>query len=162
RLDQQTFDTVRAILLSRGTFAFVAYWLPVNLCNRNSKDFRGAARAHWLQDCAQAGRTMMAHSTSMDGRHTGVSLLRETGLATAEDIANARVVEWQYENYSKPVLHDPAEQVRFLKEEASTWVQAGDEVTTLQRMMQQSGVALTPPANWQPHDNDGKPVGALR
>ncbi len=137
--------------------AIPAYDPLVKACSREKHPEASALRFH---DCAQVGRLMLMQSTTLIGRQIGRALLRVSGQATAADIANARVVDWQYEQLKMLAAAQAGHESADLKTAAADWLNTGDEIKTLQRRMQRAGIPLTPPADWQPTRN-GKPISPL-
>lgn len=135
-------------------FAIPAYQPLVDACNHEKHPDASASRFH---DCAQLGRVMLRHSTSLIGRMISLPLLRLSGQATAADIANARVFDWQYDHTQALAANENAD----LKATIADWLATGDESVVLERQLQRAGIALTPPAAWQVHGRDGKPISPL-
>jgi hypothetical protein len=157
KLDDQTLDFVSALAFSFG-MVMPDYQGLVDACRRDKHPNASPQR---FRDCARVGRTMLAHSSSWISRQISRALLRVSGQATEEDIANARVEDWLYDQYQKQVFDLSGNDLGYLKEYAADWMDTGDEIKVLQREMQRKGILLTPPADWQPHGRDGKPISPL-
>lgn len=157
RLDPQTLAFENAFSYAAAT-SFPAYQGPINACRREEHPDASPQR---FRDCAQVGRSMLAHSRSLISSQIGRALLRVSGQATAADIANARVVDWQYEQWQKLLPGQPGHENDSLKETGADWLETGDEIQVMQRQLQRAGIPLTPPANWQPHGRDGNPTSPL-
>jgi hypothetical protein len=155
KFEEQTVEFTSSLAFA-GAMAIQNLGELVNACRYEKNPDASPQR---FRDCAQVGRLMMAHSSSLISRQIGRALLRVSGQATAEDIAKARVVEWQYEQWGNVIPAD--DDVEYLKAEASDWLDTSDEIKVLQREMQRKGIPLNPPAEWQPHGRDGKPISPL-
>jgi len=112
-----------------------------------------------FHDCAQVGRVLLTRSHTLLARQMGRALLRISGQATPGDVAAARTVAWQYEQWGRLIerLDDPARMKGFMAD----WLATGDELAVLERQFARDGIPLIPPAGWQPRGRDGKPIGPL-
>ncbi len=135
-----------------------AYQSLVQACSREKHPDASPSR---FRDCAQVGRLMLMHSTSLISRLIGRAVLRVSGQATAADIATARIVDWQYEHWQSLVATRAADDASDIKKLAGDWLDTGDEAQVMQRQLGRAGIPLTPPADWQPHGRDGKPMSPL-
>jgi len=156
-LDQQTIEFSNSISLA-AAIAMPFLGDTVDACRRERHPDASPQR---FRDCAQVGRSMLAHATSLIDRQIGRALLRVSGQATAVDIANARVQDWQYEQWENLLPGLSENDLGYLKENAADWMDTGDEIKVLQHQMQRKGIPLTPPADWQPRGRDGKPISPL-
>ncbi|HEY2344779.1 MAG TPA: hypothetical protein VGH80_02725 [Xanthomonadaceae bacterium] len=119
-----------------------------------------AASPQRFRDCAQIGRTILAHSGSLLGYMFGRDLLRISGQATPADIEMARIYRWQIDNWFQPrlgMLEDP-EEVNAI---ADDWGHADNEIEVMRIELTRAGIALVPPRGWWPHSGRGpyNPLG---
>ena len=156
KLDDRSRNFAGAMGFAVAT-AMPAYQSLVQACSRDKQPVASPSR---FRDCAQVGRLMLTQSTSLIGRMIGRAVLRVSGQVTAADVANARILDWQYERQALISARavDDASDTKAL---AGDWLDTGDEAQVMQRQLQRAGIPLTPPANWQPHGRDGKPINPL-
>jgi len=157
KLDERTIDFSMSFTYVVGMMT-PPYQGLIDACRR---DKHRDASPQRFRDCAQVGRSMMAHSSSLISRQIGRVLLRTSGQATTEDIANARVVEWQYEQWGSLLAANSEDEAAYAKETAADWIDTGDEIKVVQLELRRRGIPLTPPNDWQPHGRDGKPISPL-
>jgi len=157
KFDERTTEFWMSFAYGVGTM-MPSYQGLVDACRREKHPDASPQR---FRDCAQAGRSMMAHSSSLVSRQIGRALLRVSGQATDGDIANARVVDWQYEQWGNLLPGIAENDPDYAKDTADDWIDTGDEIKVLQRELLRKGISLTPPADWQPHGRDGKPISPL-
>ena len=156
KLDDRSRNFAGAMGFAVAT-AMPAYQSLVQACSRDEQPVASPSR---FRDCAQVGRLMLMQSTSLISRMIGRAVLRVSGQATAADIANARIFDWQYERQAL-ISARSADDASDIKALAGDWLDTGDEAQVMQRQLQRAGIPLTPPANWQPHGRDGKPINPL-
>jgi hypothetical protein len=98
--------------------------------------------------CARIGRTMLSQGNTALGRMTGMAVLRQSGTATASDVALSRREQWQHGAVWRTfgLSNDPAENARYLRDLVAT----GDEIEARSRQLTRLGIALEPPADWTP------------
>ncbi len=151
----------RATALVAATSAAAATTIPpmdatAKSCHRQMHPDAPVTR---FRDCAQIGRTLLAHADSLLGRMFGRALLRVSGQATPADVELARTAQWQQENWMRlSASHaDPAS----LDAAAADWAAADDEIQVLQMQFRRAGIPLTPPEGWTARNNRGEPVPPL-
>jgi hypothetical protein len=159
--DAQFDDQDRGFVSSMEFAAAMSIGPYQSLMRACSRDRHPDASSLRLRDCAAIGRLMMTQATSMISRQIGRGILRVSGQATDADLASARALDWRYENWTKLVFASKQDDGARLKATARDWEETGDETQVMDRELERSGIALTPPASWQPTGRDGKPVSPL-
>lgn len=154
-LDVQTINFTSSMAFAAAA-AIPAYQSLMQACSHEKHPDASALRFH---DCAQVGRTMLTHSTTLLSSMIGRSVLRVSGQATSQDLANARVATWRYEQWTK--LLQGRDEDSDLKTVMADWLETNDETKVMQRRLLRAGMSLTPPPDWQRHGRDGKPISPL-
>jgi hypothetical protein len=126
----------------------------IRACDRDKNPQAPVAR---FENCGRIGRLMLGTGNTVIARRFGAAYLRRSRTTAAADLAAERVLEWRLRqslSLARQFESDPAEMQRYFADLAST----GSEVAAQELYLQRAGIALTPPADWQPRTG-GTPGG---
>jgi len=145
-----------ALAAESGAMSQLTYALPpfdelIQACDRHRYPDVAAAR---FANCANAGRLMLDQSTTITGRMVGGSLLEMSGALTAEDRARIRAAQWQLEQHVRLAPNGEGDLPR-MREQMDRLVASDSEVAAMQEDLRRAHVSLTPPAGWQPRQENG-------
>ncbi len=129
--------------------------LLANACDRIKNP---GASEHRFEDCGKAGRAMLAHSDFIIEREMGARVLRVSETATSNDIAMWRAERWLLNKFPPVGLEKDLLAFRgFLDSYDAT----NNEIAAIRTALAHADIPLSPPANWQPTNGKGEPVGPL-
>ncbi len=156
KLDQQGRNFEMAMAAS-AAIAIPRYHPLVDACTREKMPTVAAVRSN---DCAMIGRLMMNHGNDQLTRLIGRPVLRGSGQYTKGDLIAARDFMWLTEQrYKLSAAH--AKDQDWFKDDMPVWLATWDEMAVTRSELQRAGIALSPPADWQPRGRDGKPISPL-
>lgn len=131
---------------------------PENAAITNACKSTDNADSAWVTDCISVARTM-ADSGSMFTRQIGLALLESllpSGQAHADAVAQSRLHQWKMLQISQ-LGGRLANDSRVTRIYVGALRQSNSESAAVDAVLRSQGVALAPPADWQPDAPAGTP-----
>ena len=124
----------------------------VHACDRGKEPLAEPAR---FERCARIGRTMARHGTSILSEMMGFAVVRRSGNWSASDAAAERDALWRR---GQGIRALPSEKdIAGFRLYFSDLQSSGSESEAIRRAMVRHGIALVPPAGWDPSSKASAP-----
>ncbi len=148
--DAEVASIITGIAIGAGTGMLPSLLSLAHACDRGKEPLAGSLR---FERCTKIGRTMAHQGTSLSAQMIGLALVRRTGQWSVQDAAMERELRWRQHNGipAIPSEKDAAGLKRYFSDLQAT----GNESLAINRAMARKGIALTPPAGWDPSATAG-------
>lgn len=103
----------------------------------------------WRADaCAQVGRLLATHGSTLISSRIGFSILRLSHTYTERDVQAARDLDWVWTGLATLSPNDPKQASKVGIARMRDWIATGNEVESIRRGMVRAGYPVTAPTDW--------------